>query len=59
MEAKAEHKYAGISPRKVKIVCDLIRDKDTATAKAILLLLVIAGITGTQLVLTKRKEVEM
>ncbi len=37
MEAKAEHKYAGISPRKVKIVCDLIRDKDTATAKAILL----------------------
>ena len=32
MEARAEHKYARISPRKVKIVCDLIRDKDAATA---------------------------
>jgi len=37
MEAKAHLKYARISPRKVKIVCDLIRGKDTKTAKAILL----------------------
>jgi len=29
-------KYARISPRKVKIVCDIIRGKDTKTAKAIL-----------------------
>ena len=36
MEAKAHIKYARISPRKVKIVCDLIRGKDTNTAKAIL-----------------------
>ena len=36
MEAKAHIKYARISPRKVKIVCDLIRGKDTKTAKAIL-----------------------
>ena len=36
MEAKAHVKYARISPRKVKIVCDLIRGKDTKTAKAIL-----------------------
>ena len=36
MEVKAEHKYARISPRKVKIVCDLIRNKDAETAKAIL-----------------------
>jgi len=36
MEAKAHIKYARISPRKVKIVCDLIRGKDTRTAKAIL-----------------------
>jgi len=36
MEAKAHLKYARISPRKVKIVCDLIRGKDTKTAKAIL-----------------------
>lgn len=36
MESRAEHKYARISPRKVKIVCDLIRDKDAVTAKAIL-----------------------
>jgi len=35
-EAKAHLKYARISPRKVKIVCDLIRGKDTKTAKAIL-----------------------
>ncbi len=37
MEAKAYLKYARISPRKVKIVLDLIRGKDVATAKAILL----------------------
>jgi len=36
MEAKAHIKYARISTRKVKIVCDLIRGKDTKTAKAIL-----------------------
>ena len=34
MEARAEHKFARISPRKVKIVCDLIRDKDVELAKA-------------------------
>ena len=37
MEAKAHHKYARISPRKVKIVCDLIRGKDTKVAQAILI----------------------
>jgi len=37
MEAKAHLKYARISPRKVKIVCDLIRGKDTKTARAILM----------------------
>ena len=37
MEAKAHLKYARISPRKVKIVCDLIRGKDTRTARAILM----------------------
>jgi len=36
MEARAEHRYARISPRKVQIVCDLIRGKDVATAAAIL-----------------------
>lgn len=36
MEAKAHIKYARISQRKVGIVCDLIRGKDTKTAKAIL-----------------------
>ena len=36
MEAKAYLKYARISPRKVKIVLDLIRGKDTETAMAIL-----------------------
>ena len=36
MEARANVKYARISPRKVKIVCDLIRGKDTQTASAIL-----------------------
>jgi len=35
--AKAHTKYVRISPRKVKIVCDLIRGKDTNTAKAILM----------------------
>ena len=37
MEARAQVKYARISPRKVKIVCDLIRGKDVNTARAILL----------------------
>ena len=37
MEAKAHLKYARISPRKVKIVCDLIRGKDIMTARAILM----------------------
>jgi large subunit ribosomal protein L22 len=37
MEARAELKYARISPRKVQIVCDLIRGKDVATATAILM----------------------
>jgi large subunit ribosomal protein L22 len=36
MDAKAHLKYARISPRKVQIVCDLIRGKDTKTAQAIL-----------------------
>ena len=36
MEARAYLKYARISPRKVKIVLDLIRGKDTDTAMAIL-----------------------
>ena len=36
MEARAQLKYARISPRKVKIVCDLIRGKDVKAAKAIL-----------------------
>ena len=36
MEAKACLKFARISPRKVKIVCDLIRGKDVKIAKAIL-----------------------
>ena len=36
MEAKAYLRYARISPRKVQIVLDLIRDKDVATATAIL-----------------------
>ena len=36
MEAKAHLKYARISPRKVKIVLDLIRGKDVAQAIAIL-----------------------
>ncbi len=37
MEARAEHKFARISPRKVSVVCDLIRGKDVKTAEAILL----------------------
>ena len=37
MEAKATAKYVRISPRKVKIVCDLIRGKDVGTAMAILM----------------------
>ena len=36
MEAKAYLKYARISPRKVKIVLDLIRNKDSDVALAIL-----------------------
>ena len=36
-DAKAYLKYVRISPRKVKIVCDLIRGKDTKTAVAILM----------------------
>ena len=36
MEAKAYLKYARISPRKVKIVLDLIRGKDAGTAMDIL-----------------------
>ncbi|NLV49971.1 MAG: 50S ribosomal protein L22 [Clostridiales bacterium] len=35
--ARAHLKYARISPRKVKIVCDLIRGKRIKTAEAILL----------------------
>ena len=34
MEAKAHLKYVRISPRKVQIVLDLIRGKDTDTAMA-------------------------
>ena len=37
MEAVANLKYLRISPRKVKIVLDLIRGKDVGTATAILL----------------------
>ncbi|MDL2300491.1 50S ribosomal protein L22 [Clostridiaceae bacterium OttesenSCG-928-D20] len=36
MEAKAHLKYARISPRKVKIVCDMIRGKDVKTAAALM-----------------------
>ena len=36
MEARAEHKFARISPRKVKIVCDMIRGKDVETAQALM-----------------------
>ena len=34
MEAKAYLRYVRISPRKVQIVCDLIRGKDTKIAEA-------------------------
>ncbi|MBE6992391.1 MAG: 50S ribosomal protein L22 [Ruminococcaceae bacterium] len=37
MVARAHLRYARISPRKVKIVCDLIRGKDVKTAAAILM----------------------
>ena len=37
MEAKAHLSYVRISPRKVKVVCDLIRGKDVGTAAAILM----------------------
>ena len=37
MEARATLHYARISPRKVQIVCDLIRGQDTRTAEAILM----------------------
>ena len=37
MEARATLHHARISPRKVQIVCDLIRGKDTKTAEAILM----------------------
>ena len=37
MEAKAYLRYIRISPRKVQIVCDLIRGKDAGTAMAILM----------------------
>lgn len=36
-EASAYLRYVRISPRKVQIVCDLIRGKDAATAMAILM----------------------
>ncbi len=37
MEAKAHLKYVRMSPRKVKILCDLIRGKDVKTAVAYLM----------------------
>ena len=37
MEAKAHLRYTRISPRKVQIVCDLIRGKSVAQANAILM----------------------
>ncbi|MDD4510283.1 MAG: 50S ribosomal protein L22 [Oscillospiraceae bacterium] len=37
MEAKAHLKYVRISPRKVQIVCDLIRGKSVGMAMAILM----------------------
>ena len=37
MEAKAHLKYLRVSPRTVKILCDLIRGKDVKTASAYLM----------------------
>ena len=37
MKAKAYLRYVRISPRKIQIVCDLIRGKDVQTAMAILM----------------------
>ena len=34
--ARAEVKYARISPRKVGIICDMIRGKDVAVARALM-----------------------
>ena len=34
--ARAEHKYARISPRKVEIICNMIRGKDAALALALM-----------------------
>ena len=34
--ARAEHKYARISPRKVEIICDMIRGKDANLAMALM-----------------------
>ena len=34
--ARAEHKYARISPRKVQIICDMIRGKDAKVARALM-----------------------
>ena len=34
--ARAEHKYARISPRKVEIICNMIRGKDVKLAKALM-----------------------
>ena len=34
--ARAEHKYARISPRKVEIICDMIRGKDANVAMALM-----------------------
>ena len=36
MEARAQLNYCRIAPRKVQIICDLIRGKDTKTAAALL-----------------------
>ncbi|MGI5971203.1 MAG: 50S ribosomal protein L22 [Oscillospiraceae bacterium] len=36
MEARAQLNYCRIAPRKVKIVCDMIRGKDVKTAAALL-----------------------
>ena len=34
--ARAEHRYARISPRKVEIICDMIRGKDAHVARALM-----------------------